>query len=136
MTDELAGDALIPAGLAAAAFNAVAAPVAVLDADGTILQVNPACARLCACEPDRLRRRSWQSLAGAEQTETLRQVLASPGSVGAPVSRETRWGLPGAERRTVVWSYCAVTDGPGERLCVIATGSDVTEARATEQALR
>ncbi|HKK14305.1 MAG TPA: PAS domain S-box protein, partial [Gammaproteobacteria bacterium] len=136
MTDELAEDALIPAGLAAAAFSAVAAPVVVLDAEGTIVQVNPACARLCACEPDRLRRRSWQSLADPEQAETLRQMLASPGSVGAPVSHEMRWGLPGAERRTVVWSYCAVTDGPGERPCVIATGSDVTEARATEQALR
>jgi two-component system CheB/CheR fusion protein len=113
--------------------EAVQVPLVVLDAGLRVLSANAAYHRLLGEEPGGAAGRGLFELgAGAWDAEELKRAVAAVrGAGGTFQALELERDFPGAGRRTVSVSGCAVAS-PGEPLVLLAI-EDVTERRGAER---
>jgi diguanylate cyclase (GGDEF)-like protein/PAS domain S-box-containing protein len=108
--------------------------VVVLDRDGRIVRFNRACERTTGYTAAEVRGRPiWEAVLPAEEAERARAKFAA---VTEGQVSERHWCTKGGELRLIEWTATALTDDGGERAFVIGTGTDITERRRAENALR
>ncbi len=107
--------------------------IVVTDPVGTILQVNPATARITGFPPSEyVGRPIWETgMVPRERVGIVRALFASPDGSSIPGSREADVMRTDGERLRVVWSNNIVRDASGEMLHAVFTGVDVTNERTT-----
>ena len=107
--------------------------VVVLDPEGRIVRFNRACERVTGyAAEDVLGRRLCEAVVCADEVKRASADLINlaPGQVV-----ERRWRTKGGDSRLIEWTTTALTDQAGG-VSLIATGSDVTERRRADDALR
>ncbi len=122
--------------LAEAILDIAGALVVVLDAQGHIVRFNHACERATGWRLEEVRGRAvWDFLLLPEEAASVRETFASLAAGHFPNARENHWVARDGSRRLVSWSNTAITGPDGKVLFVVATGIDVTEARAAAEEL-
>src|SRR5262249_11730098 len=71
----------------------------------------------------------------AEEAEAVRAAFASLLISRVPAQHENQWRTRAGELRLIAWSDTAILDAAGEVEHVVASGTDVTERRWTEEDL-
>ncbi|HSE08641.1 MAG TPA: PAS domain S-box protein [Nocardioidaceae bacterium] len=115
----------------AAVLNTTAALIVVVDVDGAVAGINPACQRTTGLtEAEVLDKPLWQTLVPARDARQLREMLdrTRPGR-DAPAFEGDLLSSTEGGRRRVVWSSAPLTNDAGRRTHVVLTGIDVTEER-------
>lgn len=119
----------------AAVLDTESALVMVLDNAGRVLRINRACEQLSGLEGgSMLGQFAWEFSVTPEGIGEARRVFSRVSNDRVPGSFEAHWPKPDGKRRTVAWTYSAVSLNEGTY--VIATGSDVTERKRNEDELR
>ena len=116
--------------------DTVSSLVLVLDRDGRILRFNAACedaGGFAAVEV--VGRPFWELLIPPEEVEERRTAFQRLLTSGDGSREEFRWCRPDGTLRTIAWTN-TVVDERGEPAYVVATGRDVTDERASHEALR
>ena len=120
-----------------AVLDAAASLIVVVTPAGELVRWNRACERLLGYTADELRGgNGLQLLVPEDEHERVREALAALGRGESPVPVELHWRTKGGELRQIAWSNTALTAPDGRVSHVVATGIDVTDARAMEQRLR
>jgi PAS domain S-box-containing protein len=121
----------------AAVMHTLGALVVVLDHEGRIIQFNHACETVTGFSFAEVEGRPfWDILLLPEELDAVRTVFNNLRSGMFPSQHENYWRTRDGGRRLIRWSNTALTGENGVVQYVLATGIDVTEQRATEQALR
>jgi PAS domain S-box-containing protein len=118
--------------------------VVVLDREGRIIRFNHACERCTGYSfQEVVGRKFWDLLLAPEDVEPIRasferssEFNLSPGDPRFVSRRVNPWVTRSGERRLIEWSNTVLTDRTGAVEYRVATGIDITEHRATEEALR
>ena len=105
--------------------------VFVLDAAGSVLEVNPVAERLLGVSQARLMGTSFEALAPEDERETLRQALEALRARGTVCLEEQ--GLRSASGGRVVLGIAASLQVTGEARRLLVVGTDLTEKRRLEQ---
>lgn len=107
----------------------------VLDPDGRVLRMNPACQQFSgfkAC--DVVGHKFWDALASVQDRPMFRHVFGQVKQQRDPVRVEAILRTAEPQSRYVAWSLAAVIGADGACEAVLATGIDVTRrCRAEEQ---
>ena len=120
-----------------AVLDAAASLIVVVTATGELVRWNRACERLTGyVAAELMRPQAMLSLVPAEERPHLVEVRAALARGESPVSLDIQWGMKSGEVRQISWSNTALTAPDGTVTHVVATGIDVTEARALEDRLR
>ena len=120
-----------------AVLDAAASLIVVVTPAGELLRWNRACERLLGYTAEELRGgNGLQLLVPEDEHERVRDVLAALVRGESPVPLELHWRTKRGELRRIAWSNTALTAPDGRVSHVVATGIDVTDARAMEQRLR
>jgi diguanylate cyclase (GGDEF)-like protein/PAS domain S-box-containing protein len=120
-----------------AVLDTVGAIVLVLDRDGRIVRFNRACEQMCGYRAvEVIGTFFWEILIPDEEIERVIQVFKSLIGGNFPDRHENHWRTRDGSHRLTVWSNTCLVDTRGLVNYVIATGIDVTEARAAEAELR
>ena len=105
--------------------------VFVLDAAGSVLEVNPVAERLLGVSQARLMGTSFEALAPEDERESLRQALEALRARGTVCLEEQ--GLRSASGGRVVLGIAASLQVTGEARRLLVVGTDLTEKRRLEQ---
>jgi PAS domain S-box-containing protein len=117
-----------------AVLNTVGSLVVVLDRDGRIVRFNQACERVTGYSAtEAVGRCVWDFLLLEEEREPVKGVFASLRAGNFPNAHENFWLTRSGDKRLIVWSNTALTDGAGEVAYVIATGMDITDRKRAEE---
>jgi PAS domain S-box-containing protein len=121
----------------AAVMHTLGALVVVLDHEGRIIQFNHACETVTGFSFAEVEGKPlWDILLLPEDLDSVRTVFNNLRSGMFPSEHENYWLTRDGGRRLIRWSNTALTGEDGTVQYVLATGIDVTEQRAMEQALR
>ncbi|MEW6332250.1 MAG: PAS domain S-box protein [Pseudomonadota bacterium] len=121
----------------ATVMDTLGALVVVLDRDGRIVRFNHACEAVTGYTFAEAEGKAlWDILLLPEELESVRAVFNNLRSGMFPNEHENYWRTRDGGRRLIRWSNTALTGDDGTVRYVLATGIDVTEQRAMEQALR
>jgi PAS domain S-box-containing protein len=121
----------------AAVMHTLGALVVVLDHEGRIIRFNHACETVTGFSFVEVEGKPfWDILLLPEDLDSVRTVFNNLRSGMFPNEHENYWRTRDGGRRLIHWSNTALTDESGDVQYLLATGIDVTEKRATEQALR
>ena len=112
--------------------------VLVTDPDGTVVQCNHACERICGCSRQEiLGSKVWEIVEGAgeqgEMERVFEELRQSPASL---LHVETGWLAADNRRRRIAWTNTALRADDGSLRYAILTGVDVSQLRETMNALR
>lgn len=125
------------ATLAPAILDTIDALIVVLDARGHILTFNRGCERATGFRCEEVRGRAmWDVLIPDEERERVRGTFATIRDLRQPVRQENHWLTKPGGRRLIAWSNTFIADEAGKARYIIGTGTDVTEQRNVEAALR
>ncbi|BAV32950.1 hypothetical protein SCL_0628 [Sulfuricaulis limicola] len=121
----------------ATVMDTLGALVLVLDHEGRIIRFNHACEEATGYSfADVQDRPVWDILLLPEELDSVRTVFNNLRSGMFPNEHENYWRTKDGGRRLISWSNTALTGENGGVQYVLATGIDITEQRAMEQALR
>jgi PAS domain S-box-containing protein/putative nucleotidyltransferase with HDIG domain len=121
----------------ATVMDTLGALVVVLDRDGRIVRFNHACEAVTGYSFAEAEGKAlWDILLLPEELDSVRTVFNNLRSGMFPNEHENYWRTKDGGRRLIRWSNTALTADDGTVQYVLATGIDVTEQRAMEQALR
>ncbi|MEW6224754.1 MAG: diguanylate cyclase [Chloroflexota bacterium] len=111
--------------------------VLVLDPSGTVVRFNAACEQLSGYRADEVMGHPiWDLLIPPEELDGVRAAFTDLRAGQFPSTFENHWVRRDGGRRLIAWSSTCLTDDNGAVSHVIGTGTDVTEQRRTEDALR
>ncbi len=120
-----------------AVLDAAASLIVVVTAKGELVRWNRACERLTGyVAAELMRPQAMLRLVPEEEQKQLVEVRAALARGESPVSLDLHWRMKSGELRQISWSNTALTAADGTVTHVVATGIDVTEARALEGRLR
>ncbi|HKJ77307.1 MAG TPA: PAS domain S-box protein, partial [Gammaproteobacteria bacterium] len=112
--------------------------VLVTEPDGTVIQCNHACERICGCSRQEiLGSKVWEIVEGVDERGQMERVFEELGN--RPATRlhvETGWVGADNRRRRIAWTNTALRASDGRLRYGILTGVDVSELRETMNALR
>ena len=121
-------------------FNLSLDILAVLDRNGHITRLNPACARILGRDPDSLQGVSLLDLVHPDDrdaTEAELQRISEGGVSSAFENRCRRFNADGSiEYRWLVWNFNPDLQTRGDKRLLYAVAHDVTQRRARQQALQ
>jgi len=121
-------------------FNMSLDILAVLDRHGSIVRVNPACARILGREPEQLHGVSLLDLVHPDDraaSEAELKRISEGGVISAFENRCRRFNPDGSvEYRWLVWNFNPDLQTRGEKRLLYAVAHDVTQRRARQQALQ
>ncbi|MDP2432943.1 MAG: PAS domain S-box protein [Pseudomonadota bacterium] len=120
-----------------AVLDTVGAIVLVMDRDGRVVRFNRACEQVSGYRAEEVVGTFfWEKLIPGEAIERVSQVFQTLTAGHFPSRHENHWRTLDDERRLIAWSNTCIVDAGGQVQHVIATGIDITEARAAEEELR
>ena len=120
-----------------AVLDAAGSPVIVLDATGAIVRFNRACELLSGYASAEVAGRPyWDALVPGEEAEAVRDAFLALRDGAAPHVVETHWSARSGARPLIAWANATLKDLDGRVTHVIGTGTDITEQRRAEEALR
>ena len=120
-----------------AVLDAAASLIVVVTDKGELVRWNRACERLTGyVAAELMRPQAMLRLVPEEERRHLIEVRAALARGESPVSLDIHWRMKSGELRQISWSNTALTAADGTVTHVVATGIDVTEARALEGRLR
>ena len=120
-----------------AVLDTVGLMVVVLDHEGRIVRFNKTCESVTGYRASEAEGRFvWDFLLTDEEREPVQQVFAGLRAGHFPNTHENFWVTRTGEQRLIAWANTAITDEAGNVSFVIATGTDITERRRAEDALR
>ncbi len=131
------GDAHEERDLAAAVMDIVANLVVVLDRQERIARFNRACQEVTgytAAEAEG--RKPWDFLLPSAEVDGAKNVFAALKAGQAANRYENYWLTKGGARRLIAWDNTTIADDAGEVAYVVCTGTDITDQRRNEMALR
>jgi PAS domain S-box-containing protein len=123
----------------AAIFDAVASPMVVLNSEGIVRRINRACEQVTGySRAEVIGRTLWDFVGSHNLSEAARLRAAfESGRVGPlPTTYEDTWIRPDGRRRLISWLVSGIADTTGRLEYIITTGTDITEARQWQDALR
>ncbi len=112
-----------------AVFKAAAALMVVVDSQGKIISVNPACETLTGFSIEQLQGKDFHEIFLSELNELL--LKEEMGSI--PIKEEASLLTTKGESRLITWSLTSLKNEQGEVIFFIASGMDITERRRLEQ---
>jgi PAS domain S-box-containing protein len=122
--------------LVEAVLDTVGALVVMLDREGRIVRFNAACERITGYAFEAVQNQPfWDLLLLPEEMNKVKEVFDSLMAGDFPNQSENYWRTKGGAR-LIAWSNTALLDSDGSVEYVIATGIDITERVAAENALR
>ncbi len=136
MTIEGGDQLLAQPGFSEAVLDTIGAIVLVTDSSGAIVYANRACQELMSYSPEELKGQTWDRFVVPEEADSVRGVFLALTAGDFPNTHENDWLTRDGERRRINWSNTALLGPDGGVQYVIATGTDVTEQRRSENALR
>lgn len=111
--------------------------VVVLDRKGRIVYLNRACENLTGYGADELRgRRFWDVFPTPEVVESVKGVFEKLGSGQLPNEHENYCVTRDGNRRLIAWSSTVLRDADGSVKRVVSIGTDITERKRAEEALK
>lgn len=117
--------------------NSVKSLVVVLDRDGNLELVNKAFEELTGFSAKELLEQGiWDTVVPPEKATSIQRNFCLTLLGVVPEKDEIEVVTRSGERRLTSWSLTALTDDFQESKYIIATGTDITEARRLEQALQ
>ncbi len=120
-----------------AVLDTVGAIVLVLDRSGRVVRFNRACEQVSGYSAEEVVGTFfWDKLIPHDEAERVSQVFKTLTAGHFPNRHENQWRTRDDARRLIAWSNTCIVDAQGAVQHVIATGIDVTEARAQEEELR
>lgn len=120
-----------------AVMHTLGALVVVLDREGRIIQFNHACETITGFSFAEIEGRLlWDALLLPEELDSVRTVFNDLRRGMFPNEHDNYWRTKDGGRRLIHWSNNALTDESGAVQYLLATGIDVTDHRAAEDALR
>jgi diguanylate cyclase (GGDEF)-like protein/PAS domain S-box-containing protein len=124
-------------GFINAVLDTAGALVVVLDPQGVVVRFNSACERLSGYGSDEIVGHPiYDAVIPPKDVEAVRGVVSSLAAGAFPNSHENHWRTRSGALRLISWTNTCLTDSLGAVTHVIATGSDITEARRSHEALR
>jgi len=122
--------------LAGEVLEQIDTPIVVLDLDGRILLFNAACRRLTGYDQkDAIGRRVWDFLLLPEEIGNVQAVFDETSGSDVPTHFINYWLTRDGEKRLLKWSNFRTKLPSGRELHVLATGIDITDMVAAENAL-
>ncbi len=122
--------------LAQIVIETVGALVVVVDREARIQRWNTACETATGYDRDEVLGRPFWFLVPPEERVEVEAVFSRLVAREFPNRHRNHWIAKDGSRRLVSWSNTALLDDRGEVRVVIATGLDLTEQTAAEEALR
>ncbi len=111
--------------------------VIVLDPTGNVVRFNAACEQLSGYRSEDVVGRPMRALLiAADERDGVDAAFADLRAGQFPNGYENHWIRRDGTRRLISWSSTCLTDDAGAVTHVIGTGTDITESRRTEAALR
>jgi two-component system sensor kinase FixL len=112
------------------------APIVILSYEGEIVRFNRACERLTGFGvAEALGRKVWDFLIPDDEIDGAREVFERTRGSRMPTYHTNSWKTKSGGLRLIEWSNRMLRNTRGELVYVLATGIDITEARARERAL-
>lgn len=119
--------------LASGVLQTVDALVLMLDDQGQIVCINPACERITGFSLHEIKGRPvWNVFCVPKEVDRCRRLLEELRESKAPVEYESHLLTKHAQQRQIAWSCSAIAAGDGSLEWIIATGVDVTGQRQAE----
>jgi len=113
----------------------VGAVVIVLDREGRIVRMNEACETISGYSLEEAQGKFvWDLMLPAKEISAVKKVFAQLQDGLFPNSFDNCWRHKNGSERLIAWSNTALTNSAGKVEYVIATGLDITERRAAEEA--
>jgi PAS domain S-box-containing protein len=119
--------------LSTSLLNAVESLVIILDAEGRIVEFNPACERLTGYTKGEVLGKVFDFLIPADELSGVQEVLGAVVSNEWPTGYENHWLTKDGKKRMITWSITTVTNEDDHVKFVVATGMDVTEIKLQEK---
>ncbi|MGB7414324.1 MAG: PAS domain S-box protein, partial [Thermosynechococcaceae cyanobacterium] len=117
--------------------NTLDALVVVLDQQGRIIQFNRACEQLTGYSFAEIREKAiWDFLLIPEEIEGVKTVFANLKAPNDTSQHENIWVSKTGQRRLIAWSNTTLTHPQNYEKYIIGTGTDITERRQQELALK
>jgi len=120
-----------------AVMHTLGALVVVLDREGRIIQFNHACETITGFSFAEIKGRLlWDALLLPEELDSVRAVFNDLRRGMFPNEHDNYWRTKDGGRRLIHWSNNALIDESGAVQYLLATGIDITDRKAAENALR
>ncbi|MCR4331384.1 MAG: PAS domain S-box protein [Sulfuricaulis sp.] len=120
-----------------AVMHTLGALVVVLDREGRIIQFNHACETVTGFSFAEIEGKPlWDALLLPEELDSVRAVFNDLRRGMFPNEHDNYWRTKDGGRRLIHWSNTTLTDESGAVQYLLATGIDITDRRAAENALR
>jgi diguanylate cyclase (GGDEF)-like protein/PAS domain S-box-containing protein len=120
-----------------AILDVVGALVVVLDPKGAVVRFNAACERLSGYRQEEVVGRAiWDVVIPPSEVEDVQTAVADLRAGAFPNSHENHWLTRTGGPRLISWENTCIVDDHGVVTHVIATGTDITEARRRHDAMR
>jgi len=117
--------------------DTIATLVTVLDREGRIICFNRTCEQVTGYSSDEVvDQYVWDFLVPEERVDKVREDFSGLESAQFPRQSENYWVCKTGDRRLIAWSNNCLLDATGQVEYVIATGTDITEQKHVEQALK
>ncbi len=119
--------------LASGVLQTIDALVLMLDKQGQILGINPACERLTGFRLEEIKGRPlWNVFSVAKEVDVCQRRLEQLRDGKSSVEYEAYLLTKHSQQRQIAWSCSAIMAGDGTVERIIATGVDITEQRQAE----
>ena len=110
--------------------------VCVIDPSGRFLRFNRACELASGYTFEEIRDRPFYDfLVPSEEAGAVRGALAELRVGDAPVSNLNHWVTKTGDVRLMSWSNVSIFDDAGSLTHIVSTGTDITDERATQEAV-
>ena len=120
--------------LAAGVLQTVDALVLVLDGQGQIVRINPACERLAGFSLEEIKGRPvWNVFSVAKEVDMWQRRLEQLREKKSPLEYESYLLTKHSQQRRIAWSCSTVDGDDGTLESIIATGVDITEQRRAQE---